>query len=202
MKKLFKQPFKIIDDFFEAAPLWRSHALRQEYVNAEYAPGMVSASLDEINLQLFHSLASKLILHSHGKKYFQHLKVNYSWADDSFNTGWITSADPFHNVTGLIFLNPKPVLHSGISMYQKLGENDVNYAEVLSTEIASSSNDRAKLIKYKQDQENLFRKTMSIENVFNRCVLFAADEFHRDDLYFGNTIDTSRLVIKFSGLAK
>jgi hypothetical protein len=163
---------------------------------------MVSPSLDELNLQLFHSLASKLIVHTHGKKYFQHLKVNYARVDGSFNTGWILSAEPFHNVTGLIFLNPQPVPLSGISMYQKLGENDVNYAEILSTEIAMPSEERSKLIKYKQDQEKLFKKTMTIENVFNRCVLFASDEYYRDDLYFGKDKDTARLVIKFSGLAK
>jgi hypothetical protein len=202
MKKLSKQPFKIIDDFFESAPLWQAHAQRQEFSKTEFVPGMISKSLDELNLQLFHALASKLIAHSHGKKYFRQLTVNYSWVDESFNTGWISSAGPTCNVAGLIFLNPSPAKRSGVSMYQKTGDNNINYAEILSNEIMSTDSERNKFVKYKQDQEKMFKKTMYVENVFNRCVMFAADEFYRDELYFGKSVEDSRLVIRFSGFAE
>jgi len=121
MIRTVRQPFKIVDDFFECPDLWRYHALKQEYTTDEQAtwPGVRSTVLDQINETLFHSLASKIIVHCPGKRYFHYLKINYALVDESYNLGWCHVDEPKYNVAGVIFLNPDPPKNSGTIFYKK-----------------------------------------------------------------------------------
>ena len=67
-----KQQLKIIDNFLESPGLWRSFALQQEYIKDQSGyPGRKSKTLDELNNNIFHSLAEKIIPHVNGKENFQ-----------------------------------------------------------------------------------------------------------------------------------
>ena len=203
--KILNQPIKVIDDFFEAPEVWQHYASKQEFSSNENStwPGLRTNTLDQLNIDLFNSFASKLIKHIHDRKYFSFLKVNFALVDESFNIGWIHQDEPRYNVAGVLFLNKSSPPNSGISFYTKNMENNniSNYNESFFDEIKSHPNDRNQFIKIKEEQRSHFKKNMTVENIFNRCVIFPPDSFHAADSYFGTTKEDSRLSITFFGVA-
>lgn len=196
-------PIKVIDDILEAPALWRYYGLKQEYRAGELAtwPGVRSQTLDQINMNLFSSIASKLIKHIPGKNSFAHLKTNFTLTDSSWGTGWIHQDEPQYNVAGLIFLNPNPPPNSGTLFYQPKRNIDHDYNEQFFAELAAAPEDRKQYEKYKLEQRTMFKKTMTVGNVFNRCIMFSPEEWHSGDTYFGDTLETTRLTIVFTGTA-
>lgn len=197
------QPIKVVDDFFELPELWRYYALKQDFTRDETStwPGLRTNSLDNLNLSLFHTLAGKIIPHIHGKDKFVHLKVNFAITDGSYNLGWLHQDEPQYNVAGLIYLTPDAPMGTGTSFYNKVANTDQNFNSVFFDELQSQPEDRIAFEKYKLDQRSLFIKNMTVENVFNRCVLFSPDVWHGADRYFGSTKEDSRLTLTFFGLA-
>jgi hypothetical protein len=199
MRRTLQQPIKVIDDFFEAPSLWRHFGLQQQLQPGNY-PGLESSHIDSIKPALFHSIAAKLIKHIPTATTFSYLKITYSSVDKSYNTGWIKQSDPACNISGTIFLEPNPVLNTGLQFFNKVKDSDQNYYKMFDDEVATVG-DRSGFIKYKEEQLSLFKRTMSVENIFNRCVMFHPDEWHRVTSYYGNSLDTNRLVINFVGIA-
>jgi hypothetical protein len=202
MRKL-KQPIKVIDNFFESPDLWRIFALKQQYSRDETStwPGVRSATLNELDMELFNSLASKLMLHIHDKNNFLHLKVNFTSVDGSFGSGWLHQDEPQYNVAGVIYLNPDPPEGTGTSFYNKISSSDTNFNQLFFDEISANLDERSNFEKFKLDQKKLFTRTMSVENIFNRCLMFHPEQWHGADKFFGNNLDDSRLTINFFGLA-
>lgn len=201
--KTLPQPIKVIDDFFEIPDLWRQYALKQEFTRDEMSPwpGLRSQSIDSLNMQLFHSVARKLIKHIHGKNEFIHLKMNFAIADSSYNLGWMHQDDVNYNVAGLIYLNTVAPVGTGTSFYNKVVETDRDFNEMFFKELSSDPSERHAFEKYKLEQRTFFKKTMTVENVSNRCVLFSPNVWHSADRYFGTTNDDSRLTLTFFGTA-
>lgn len=200
MRRTLKQPIKIIDDFLEAPTLWRHFGLHQSLQSGNY-PGLESEHIDALNPALFHRIASKLIKHIPTATSFSYLKITYSLVDASYNAGWIKQSDPACNISGTIFLDPAPTLNTGLQFFTKIKDSDQNYYKMFDDEVAASPIDRAGFIKYKDEQASLFRRNMTVENVMNRCVLFHPDEWYRVPSYYGSTLEDSRLVINFDGIA-
>jgi hypothetical protein len=204
MKKLYPIHTKVIDDFFEIPSIWRHLALSQEYNrDPEYATwsGSRTQTLDNIDLKLFHTLAGRLITHLHGYTMFKSLQVNFASVDASYGTGWIHDDEPKWNVAGVIYLHPTPADNSGTLFYNKIKDTDVDFHDVFFKEINAAPEDRAPFQKYKAEQRSLYRKTMTVGNVYNRCVMFRPDMWHSADTYFGNDLESSRLTINFFGFA-
>lgn len=172
MKRTIFQPIKVVDDFLEAPEIWREYALKQEYIKDQSGyPGVKSKTLDELNINTFHTLAGKTMLHMNEKKSFQRLKVNFVSAikDDEIKILNPHQDEYFYNVAGVIYLNQTPPSNTGTSFY-----NETSMGLV---------------------------KTMTVENVFNRLVLFHPSVWHSPDGFFGNQITDGRLIITFFGTA-
>lgn len=198
------QPIKVIDNFFESADLWRHFALKQQYERdtASTWPGIRTAAINDLNETLFHSLANKLISHIHAKTSFLHLKTNFALVDKSYNLGWIHQDEPFYNVAGVIFLNPSPPKNSGISFFTEIDKDNENYAKSAYEENNEIPDNRIKFLDIKKQQRSLFKRNMYVENMYNRCVMFAPHNYHAAEEYFGTDIQDSRLTITFFGTAK
>lgn len=199
-----QQPIKVIDDFFESPELWRSFALSQAYFKDEKStwPGVRTEPLNDINMNLFSSLASNIIKHIHGKSAFLHLKVNFALVDGSYNIGWLHQDEPHYNIAGVIYLNKDAPENSGTSFYTKIAEQDNDYNKLFFEELAADPKDREKFTPFKHEQRKLFKKNMSVEGKFNRCVMFHPTTWHGADNYFGTTSEDSRLSIVFFGVTK
>jgi hypothetical protein len=167
------QPLKIVDNFFEVPMIWKNYALKQEYSKdlSEY-PGLRSKPLDEINLDIFHNLASKIIAHVTRKSSFERLKIQFSTTThtDRVENG-IHQDEHHYNVAGIIYLQDNPPPDTGTVFF---GQN--------------------KFGEYKQ--------TVSVQNVYNRMILFHPLTWHAPAGYFGNTLEDSRLTITFFGTAR
>ena len=202
MRKEHSLPTKIIDDFFEIPSVWRHYGLKQEYFSDARQPGSQSHTLDILNINLFHKLASKIMTHLTGYTYFQSLQVGFGSVDSTYGQGWIRKADAKWNVAGQIFLTPNPPEHTGIQLYNKLRDFDHDYDQIFAEEMAASPDNRAPFQKYKFEQQSSFRKVLTVGNLYNRCVIFNAESWYADSSFFGDTLDTSRLTINFFGHAK
>lgn len=173
MKKSFYQPTKIIDEFFETPLMWRHFALKQTYEKDQsWYPGQKSAPLDQLNVNLFHELASKIILHVPGKNSFERLKVQFAFTTKNDDNDLPPHRDePFYNVAGLIYLQTDPIINAGTSFY----------AQTISGEL---------------------KKTLEIKNLFNRMIIFDPSVLHKQSDVFGDTLENSRLTITFFGTAQ
>jgi hypothetical protein len=198
-----KQPIKIIDDFFEAPSAWRHYGLKQEFTRDENStwPGTRTETVDQLNEDLFHSLAKNIIKHIPGKQNFLSLQANFALVDKTYSLGWIHQDESKYNVAGIVYLNQEPADNSGTIFYRKIIDNDIDFNELFFKELEANPEDREGFLKYKQEQRTMFINTLTVHNVFNRCVLFSPDEWHSADSYFGETKDDSRLTINFFGYA-
>lgn len=201
--KILQQPIKVIDDFFEAPLLWRHFALNQAYAkdpNLSW-PGVRTAALNELNMNLFNSVAEKLIKHIHDRTYFKFLKVNFASVDGSYTKGWLHRDEPMYNVGGVIFLNPEPPKGSGLGFYTPTQDIDFKFGEYFAKDLTGTPEERLELVKYKDEQRAMYKRNMYVENAFNRCVMFPPYMWHTAEQYFGDDLETSRLAITFFGIA-
>lgn len=204
MKRLASQiPIKVIDNFLEAPELWRRFALKQEFYSDYLSnfPGKYTKQLTEINPNLFHSLAGKLMQHLQGYTHFQELEISFRLADASYGAGWIHHDDPKYNVVGLIYLNPEPPTNSGTILYTNIKKIDKSYQDYKLQEFSSLPEERQLFDKHKEDQRSFFKKNMTIHNVFNRCAIYSPLIWHSADTFFGDNTLNSRLTINFFGRA-
>ncbi len=202
--KISHTPIKVIDTFLESPDLWRDYALRQEFTRDEKSswPGLRSKSLHELNPDLFGSLASKLIKHCHGGTGFTHLEVSFALVDETYGTGWLHQDEPHFNIAGIIYLNPTAPVNTGISFYHLNSQPNETFHHLLVEEFETSVESRRDYTEDKQRQKSYFRRNMTVQNEFNRCVMFHPNEWHGADGFFGNTHDTARLSVNFFGIWK
>lgn len=167
-----RQQLKIIDNFLECPLIWRSFALNQNFIKDESGyPGYKSLPLDEINNEIFHSFAGKLIQHvTVARNRFDRLKVQFAYSMADEVQGNIHQDEPFYNIAGLIYLNEISPLNTGTLFYSRNVNGELY-------------------------------QSLVVENVFNRMIIFDPQIWHAPANLFGTTIDDARLTITFFGIA-
>lgn len=197
--RILNQPIKIIDDFFESPSLWREYALDQEYSKSDIPVdlGIQSKELNILNMNLFDSLASNLIVHIHDRSTFKFLKVNFVSTNENYNLSWIKKVDNFFNIAGIIFLDYTQA-KTGIEFFHQTKDLNHNYHDLFLKEY--NETDNIDFVKLKKEQREYFQRNVYVKNCFNRCVMFHPDTWHSDGDYFGKTLEDSRLAIKFYGI--
>jgi hypothetical protein len=172
MIRTITQPLKIVDDFLEAPFIWRDFALKQEFIKDQSGhPGVKSKTLDELNANIFHSFASNVIKHVSGKRSFERLKVNFVSSLDSDNINELAPHQDEH------FYNVAGV---------------VNLNEFAAPGTGTS---------FYHPMPEGFIKTTTVENMFNRLVIFHPSLWHAPDRHFGTSLENSRLTITLFGIA-
>jgi hypothetical protein len=207
LKDRFLRPFFptiIIENFYEDPDLVRNFALKQEYFKGERGswPGLRSSYVNEISPSLYENLKRKLLLiiSDYGFKDFTELQTSFQLIDETYGTGWVHDDDPKLNIAGLIYLNPEPPYQgSGTTLYEDKDDFDSQkYAEPFMQDVLLCTDDeRTKFKNLREEQRNQFKPTVSIENVYNRCILFDTRTWHSADGFFGRTKDDTRLTQVF-----
>lgn len=194
-------PTKIIDNFFDVPSLWRTLALAQEFDLASDStyPGQRTAFLNQIDQAAFEDFAKRLLAHLPMFNGFEQLWANFHLIDDTYGNGWVHDDDPTTNVSGLVYLNPNPPPNSGTTIYKDQQAVDAGkYSEFFHKDVLHANEDeRAALARYRHEQRDLFTPSMTIENVYNRCILFDPKVWHAPNNFFGKTKDDSRLTLVF-----
>jgi hypothetical protein len=195
-------PIKVIDTFFETPDLWRHFALKQEFTRDTESPwpGVQTKMLNLLNEDLFADFAQKIVKHVHGAKGFSHLRVNFALTDETYGRGWVHQDEPHYNIAGLVYLNPTPSKNSGTTIYSQAKPFTEDYKKYFHEELAASPEDRINYAGYKEQQRSFFKPTMTIENEFNRCIMFHPSEWHSAEQFFGTTKEDSRLCMLFFGV--
>tara|TARA_Y100000389_G_C17471282_1_gene531369 strand:+ start:10076 stop:10774 length:699 start_codon:yes stop_codon:yes gene_type:complete len=194
-------PTKIIDNFFESPSLWRNLALTQQYQTAETTtyPGKRSDYLNEIDPMSFELLARNLLKHLPQFRGFNNLWATFHLIDGSYGSGWVHDDDPSLSVSGLIYLNPNPPAGSGTVLYNdRFDDQATIYSDKFREDVLLADTEgRKKLDKYREEHRAFFTPNTTVENVYNRCVLFDPKVWHSPGEFFGSTNEDSRLTLVF-----
>lgn len=201
-------PTMVFDNFYEDPDLWREFALSQEFFKGDRGswPGLRTKLLHEINQEIFRVTMRKLlvIMEPYGFTEFVELQTGFQVIDETYGRGWVHDDDPKLNIAGVIYLNPDAPIGAGTVIYQD--QNDFNgerYTEMFMNDVlVASPEEREQYSKYREEQVQSFKKTTTIESVYNRCIIFDPRNWHSAEKFFGSTHAESRLTQVFFIKAK
>lgn len=150
MIKNVTQPVKIIDNFFEQPWLVEHHANKQEFVDQDNSvfPGLRSATLDEIDIDMFERLLGKLIKHVLGKEMFTFLHCEYQKMNERC-IDQIKQISTQANIAGTVFLTENTELDSGICFYDNKHNPTINVENVYNRCVLWDPKEHYKVLKYK-----------------------------------------------------
>ena len=202
-------PITVLDDFFEDPDSVRNFALGQTFYPSQgHYPGLRSQRLDKIDQSFEQSFTQKVFslffdLNCHDitwsvESAFQLISSNFEegWVhNDSSSEGW--------NVAGLVYLSPDPSPNSGTSICST--SKNIDYSKL---DLSKFTETKHKFYKgepvdlelyrnYRNELNSNFSTTINVENVYNRLVVYSADELHKANNFFGEHKEDSRLTLMF-----
>jgi hypothetical protein len=206
LKNKFLYPYLptiVVDNFYEDPLLWREFALDQKYFKGNRGnwPGLRTELLHNINMDLFQVVMKKLlfVLKDYGITRVSELQTGFQIIDETYGRGWVHDDDPTFQCAGVIYLNEDAPLGSGTAIYEDSPDfSGEKYAELFKTDVNNGSQEERDIYaKYRDEQVSLFKKTITVENVFNRMILFDSRCWHSAEHFFGTTTENSRLTQVF-----
>ena len=196
-------PTMVFDNFYEDPNLVREFALDQKFFKGERGswPGLRTELLHTVNRDFFEMFMRKLliILKDYGYTEFLELQTGFQVIEGSYGRGWVHDDDPKLNIAGVVYLNPDSPLGSGTVIYED--QTDFNgdlYTEIFMNDVlVATPEERVQYEKYRQEQVAHFTPTLTIESVYNRCIIFDPRNWHSAENFFGDSHDTARLTQVF-----
>jgi hypothetical protein len=196
-------PTMVFDNFYEDPVLVRNFALDQNFFKGERGswPGLRTDLLHTVNREFFEMFMRKLliILKDYEFTEFLELQTGFQIIEESYGQGWVHDDDPKLNVAGLIYLNPHSPLGAGTVIYED--QTDFNgdlYTEIFMNDVLlASPEERSQYDKYRKEQISHFTPTVTVESVYNRCVIFDPRNWHSAENFFGHDVETGRLTQVF-----
>lgn len=190
----------ILDDFYDDPNEVRKFALQQDFYVKGNFPGLrtktfanaeILASFGEVLFPHYGKIARfDMDLYEYDKKgkklgenyngsFMLNYKEDYGWYHVDENMGW----------AGVIYLNPHPPANSGTGIYKWKGNNSIFY----------DPNDKKNMdLMWSQcNSHDNWELVDEIGNVFNRCILYRGDLFHKPINYFGENKENGRLIQVF-----
>jgi hypothetical protein len=199
-------PLTIVDNFFEDPDSIRKKALSYEYGVEGNHPGYRTKYLSKIDPELHKVIVHKILSLFIDLDYFKvnyNIQISFQWTPSVWEKGWVHTDDGYY-LAGVIYLTSNPPLNSGTLIYED-HNNIGNISQPLKNSAYKGRQDNNnlelhKLETYKKarDENNSKYKTsITIENVYNRALIYPANYFHAENNFFGTTIEDSRLVLIF-----
>ena len=189
----------VIDNFFDNPDLIRKFALSLSYEKDSdgYWPGERSDQLYNIDNELNNAIILKIFSLYYDLKYndvqwqsssisFQKIKPYHKSKDHKFNKGWIHK-DEDYDFAGLVYLNPKPDLDSGTSLFKiKDNVDEVTYERHYEKHRLFSGDKKLDEKSYNKNYDlhnNKFIETVRFQNLYNRLVCYDSNYYHRANSY-------------------
>lgn len=206
LKNRFLYPYLptiVVDNFYEDPDLWREFALDQEFFKGDRGnwPGLRTELLHKLDRNLFEVTMKKLlfILKDYGITEVRELQTGFQSIDETYGRGWVHDDDPSFQVAGVIYLNKDAPVGSGTTIYEDSTDfNGDLYTKVFAEDVVlASPAERENYAKYREEQIAHFKKSIVVENVFNRLIMFDSRVWHSADHFFGTTKENARLTQVF-----
>ena len=181
----------IVDDFYNNVDEVRKYALSQNFHATGNYPGVRTGAL--INDSTREKIQK--IIEPHGGKitdwcesdeytgaFQMTTALERSWVhSDNVNKNYVIEENRWG---GVLYLTPDAPLEAGTSFYRSKLNNSIY------------NHDNDELNQYSQDMTK-WELVNQVHNVYNRLILFRADQWHTSQVYFGNTMETGRLTQVF-----
>ena len=181
----------VIDNFYNNAMETRNYILSQEFTVKGNYPGTRTKSYASEELK---AIIQKYVEPYGGKitefpipKDDKDARKIYNGAfqyTTSRDRSWVHT-DGYNNWAGVLYLTPDAPLSSGTAFY-KFHDGAFN------TKDAQILNNKKETDRFSQDMTK-WTRTDTVANVFNRLILFNANNYHMSLDYFGDRKDNSRL---------
>ncbi len=119
--------------------------------------------------------------------------------DNVKNKGWIHQDNGFHSdagdddLAGLIYLNPDIDPDSGTSLWSLKSNFQYNIA---TQSLMGRTEEQARGDGWADHREN-FNEKLRVQNIFNRLVMYDANEFHAANNYYNDNEKDARLTLVF-----
>lgn len=194
-------PITIVDDFFEDPDSIRAQALSLKFYDKCNAPGSRAICPENIaKITIKKIFALLLDMNKHIVE--ADLDLHFQLTKKDFERGWAHSDAYKTYFAGVIYLTPNAPLSGGTVMYKPVGNKlDFNLFTSLQTVkenmYTGKINDLEQFNKAREKNNSLFYKTIEVSNIYNRLVMYPANEFHSENELFGSTKEDSRLTLIF-----
>jgi hypothetical protein len=185
----------VVDDFYQNPDEVREFALKQVYTDEGFNyPGKRTIPCG-ISDECKDSIAALLLPHGgkivnfgdyegspvhSGSFAMQHSRDRSSWIH----------ADIYNNWAGMLYLHPDAPLNSGTDFYKHGASGDLRLEDrekyrTWSSSGLDASGSRGESHQVDAADFSKWEKVLSVGNVYNRLILFRADQFHTGGPYFG-----------------
>ena len=193
-------PITVVDDFFEYPDAVREFALQQEYLldPENKWPGKRSEPLHELNPTLFNNTVNKvfsLFYDLEKTKILWNTNAHFQKVDSKYQGGWIHGDENI--CTGIIYLS-KSENKCGTTIYRPtdpintiLKNSDKKIKSFENTHLITDIDG------FRLENNKQFRPTVTIQEEYNRLVLFDGHLFHGANEFYGDEDDSTRLTLVF-----
>jgi hypothetical protein len=196
-------PTMVIDNFYEEPDLVREYALDLEFYKGNRGswPGVRTKLLHEFDQQTLDIFGKKLLVYlkDYGYTGFDELQSAFHSTPESYTRGWVHDDDPKLNVAGVVYLNKEAAMGTGTTIYEDKNDFDGSkYAQAFMEDVLDvSAEEKQKFNKLREQQVAEFKKTITMESVFNRCIIFDTRNWHSPENFYGTTVEDARLTQVF-----
>jgi hypothetical protein len=200
-------PISVIDSFFEDPDFIRKKALSYEYGVEGNHPGYRTKCLSIIDSELNKVISHKILSLFIDLNYFianYDIGIAFQWTPSVWEKGWIHEDGKVY-LAGVVYLMPNPPPNSGTLICED--HNNIGIIPQPLKEDAyagrQDNNNNLELHKsetYKKarkENNSKYKTSITIENVYNRALIYPANYLHAENHFFGTTIEDSRLVLVF-----
>jgi hypothetical protein len=198
-------PLTIVDSFFENPDLIRKKALLYEYGVQDNHPGYRTECLSIIDPELHKVISCKILSLFLDLNYFKAeyaFTICFQWTSSDWEKGWVHTDGGMY-LAGVVYLMPNPPLNSGTLIHEdfnNIGPIPQPLKHMAYIGRQKNNSELHKSEKYKKEREdnnNKYKTSIIVENVYNRGVIYPANYLHAENHFFGTTIEDSRLVLVF-----
>lgn len=194
-------PTTIVDNFLDQPHKYVEFANSLEYLpdpNGKW-PGVRSVNLSEHYPQMVNRIITKITSLFYN---FENQQDNLNWeslcyfqkVSSTFNSGWVHS-DNMQLTSIIYFCEPgygtSIYLPKDITIFNGLINSQKKFESYKNTDCIMEYQ------KYKDHNNGLFDKTISVDSKFNRCFLFESQNFHCADNFINKDDNTDRLTMIF-----
>jgi hypothetical protein len=193
-------PITVADDFFEYPDAVREFALQQEYLPdpENKWPGKRSRFLHELNPTLFNNIINKVL-----SLFFNLAKTKISWSahvcfqkvNSKYQEGWIHADENI--CTGIIYLS-KSKNKCGTTIYRPIDPINTNIKNSDKKSEGFSNTDLIENVRdFRLENNKQFRPTVTVQEEYNRLIIFDSHLFHGANEFYGDEDDSARLTLVF-----